>query len=572
MTPRLRGWMEALGDAFWLRPALVVAAGVLLGEAAVWAERAGVKASWLSEGWLYAGGEAGARALLGAVATSTVGVAGTTFSIRGGPHPGLGPDGAAAAAQLRARRGKPARARGLPGHLRLCPCAAALVLLRYVRSVEEGAFVPHLGVTGALALALLCVGTLVWFVHHVATGINVETVIQGVHEELSAAILRLTLDRPDPPPAGPPPRGVPVVLREGGYLRAVDEDALADWAVERNAVLTLLVRPGDYIYPRSSVAELSPAAEGRAAREAAADAFSLGSRQAATQDLEFAARQLVEVAVRALSPGINDPFTAMAVLDRLGAALCEVAPRHLPGGAVVRAGRAALRRRRVVDYDGLCDAMFHMIRQYAAAGSPAVLIRLLETLARGGGRNPPRTARRAAPPRGSGVGRGTRGQPRSRRPRGLGSATRRLPGRGMTPPNDSLFRSGGRFGRRRDLAAVPRGALGADGLPAKLPPASRALAPGRRGRFSSFPIAPALVQPVGFGRRLIGCGQGSRGDPAPAPAVPHLAEERPHQPEHAAPLSEPRAAPPSCGAPRRRTGGGFNSRRERPAPSSAALG
>ena len=81
MKARLRGSLEALGDAFWLRPALVVAGCVLLGEAAVWAERAGTGAAWLPEGWLYAGGEAGARALLGAVATAIMGVAGTTFSI-----------------------------------------------------------------------------------------------------------------------------------------------------------------------------------------------------------------------------------------------------------------------------------------------------------------------------------------------------------------------------------------------------------------------------------------------------------------------------------------------------------
>ncbi len=381
MTPRLRGWLEALGDAFWLRPALVVAAGALLGEAAVWAERAGVRASWLPEGWLYAGGEAGARALLGAVATSTVGVAGTTFSIT------------VAALSLASGQMGPRLLRNfvrdagnqLALGAFLGTFAYALVVLRTVRSVEEGAFVPHLGVSGALALALLCVATLVWFVHHTATGINVETVLELVHEDLSAAIARLTLDRPDPAPPADPPRGgggVPVFSRGSGYLRALDDGALADWAARRGATVALLVRPGDYIQPGSPVAEVSPAAQSEAAEQAVAGAFSLGTRQAAAQDLEFAVRQLVEVAVRALSPGINDPFTAMAVLDRLGAALCEVAPRHLPGGAVLRGGRAVLLRRRAIDYDGLCDAMFHMIRQYAAAGSPAVLIRLLETLAR----------------------------------------------------------------------------------------------------------------------------------------------------------------------------------------------
>lgn len=106
--------------------------------------------------------------------------------------------------------------------------------------------------------------------------------------------------------------------------------------------------------------------------------MSLGDRRAAAQDLEFAVRQLAEVAVRALSPGINDPFTAMAVLDRFGDVLCGMTDRHLPGAAVLRDGRAVLFRR-AVDYDGLLDAMFHMIRQNGA-GSAAVLLRLMEVL------------------------------------------------------------------------------------------------------------------------------------------------------------------------------------------------
>jgi uncharacterized membrane protein len=128
------------------------------------------------------------------------------------------------------------------------------------------------------------------------------------------------------------------------------------------------------------VAELIHEPEGGNAEGVIRAAFSLGPRQAATQDLEFAVRQLVEVGVRALSPGINDPFTAIAVIDRLGAALCEIAPRHLPGGTVLRSGRVVLYRR-VTNYAGLCDAMFHMIRQNAS-GSPAVLIHLVETLGR----------------------------------------------------------------------------------------------------------------------------------------------------------------------------------------------
>ena len=109
-------------------------------------------------------------------------------------------------------------------------------------------------------------------------------------------------------------------------------------------------------------------------------ALTFGRRPAALQDLEYSIRQLVEVAVRALSPGINDPFTAGSVVDHLGDALCRMASRHLPTGTVVRDRRVVLVHP-VTDYDGLCDAMFHMIRQNAA-GSIHVLGRMLDVLAR----------------------------------------------------------------------------------------------------------------------------------------------------------------------------------------------
>lgn len=376
MTGRLREWLESLGDIFWIRPALLVLGGVLLGQLMVLAEVTNTKLPWVPDGWVYTGGEAGARALLGTVASSTIGVAGTTFSIT------------VAALSLASAQMGPRLLRNFvrdSGNqyalgIFLGTFAYALVVLRTVRSVDEAAFVPHLGVTGALLLALLSVATLVWFVHHVATGINVETVIDGVHNELSGAIDRLDPGQPDSVATTAPPRGVPVALPERGYLRAVDEQDLADWAEKAGAVVVLLVRPGDYLFPGAAVAELIGERKGEEAADAIRAAFSLGSKQAATQDLEFAVRQLVEIALRALSPGINDPFTAIAVLDRLGAALCEIAPRRLTMPTVERGGRVVLYRE-VTDYAGLCDAMFHAIRQNAA-GSPAVLIRLLETLRR----------------------------------------------------------------------------------------------------------------------------------------------------------------------------------------------
>lgn len=368
---RLRAMLEGLGDIFWIRPALLVLGGTLLGQAMVLAEQSEIG---LPDEWFFDGGGDGARDVLVAIAGSTIGVAGTTFSIT------------IAALSLATGQMGPRLLRNFvrdPGNqialgIFLGTFAYCLIVLRTVRSVEEGAFVPQLAVTVALVMALVCVGTLVWFVHHIASSINVEVVIEGVQGELLDAVERLEKEAPQPAP--PPPDGTKLSMDRHGYLRAVDTEALADWAEEHGAVLVLQVRPGHYLFPGATVAQVTPGDEAGAATEALREAFSLGARQASAQDLEFSVRQLVEVALRALSPGINDPFTAIAVLDRMGATLCEMVPRHMPAATVARGGRVVLHRQ-VPDYAGLCDAMFHPIRQ-SAAGNATVLIRLLEVLAR----------------------------------------------------------------------------------------------------------------------------------------------------------------------------------------------
>ena len=201
MSNYLRSRLEALRDAFWPRPASLVLAGVVLGELAVWMQRAEVEVDLLPPGWLYAGGEVGARAVLSVIAASAIGVAGTTFSIT------------VAALALASGQMGPRLLRNfirdagnqLALGVFLGTFAYALLVLRSVRGTEEGAYVPHLGVTGGLALAPLRVAALVWFVHHIAVGINVDTVIAVVHEDLRATMRRTTLAAADPP--SPPAPG-----------------------------------------------------------------------------------------------------------------------------------------------------------------------------------------------------------------------------------------------------------------------------------------------------------------------------------------------------------------------------
>jgi uncharacterized membrane protein len=352
----------------------MVSCGVLGAIVMLKVDRSNLLPRWLLEDWLYNGGGTGARTLLGAVASSTIGVAGTVFSIT------------IAALSLAAGQMGPrllrnfTRDRGnqITLGIFLGTFAYALMVLRAVRTQSEGEFVPHISLSIAIALALVCVATLVYFVGHMSSRINVDTVIELVSDDVRSAIDRLATDQqqPDVPGFDYWRQGSTVTDPRHGYLQHINATGLADWAAQNKTSLRLLVRPGDYVFPGAPIALINPFVDG--VEDAIHAATALGTRQVGAADIEFAIRQLVEVAVRALSPSINDPYTAISVLERLGASLCSLVDLHLPTNVFSRDERVVLVLESV-DYDGLVDASFHMIRQNATS-NPAVMIRILEVL------------------------------------------------------------------------------------------------------------------------------------------------------------------------------------------------
>jgi uncharacterized membrane protein len=374
MPAQLRKFLTDLAESFWVLPALLAAAGVLAAFGLVELDRGSTLPHWLRQDWLYDGGPTGARTLLGAIASSTIGVAGTAFSITiAALSLAAGQMGPRLLRNFTRDRGNQVTLGVLLGTF-----CYALMVLRSVRTPNEGAFVPHLALTFGIGLAFTCVGVLIYFVGHMAGRINVDTVLDLVSDDLHEAIERLTSAEPQPPRPSDDlwNDSTPICDTRSGYLQHLDEDALADWAAEHNARIRLLLRPGDYVFPGNPVAEISRAVEG--ADVAIQNATALGSQRVSASDLRYAVRQLVEVAVRALSPGINDPHTAISVLDRLGAALCKLQPRHLRTGVSFRQQRLVLLVPHET-YDQLLNTMFHSIRQ-SAAGNPTVLLRQLEVL------------------------------------------------------------------------------------------------------------------------------------------------------------------------------------------------
>ncbi len=377
---RIRQFFDYLIEAFWLLPALLVAAGVLGAMALASADADPGRPGWIVDSaWLFNGDAASARTLLGALASATLAAAGTLFSVT------------IAALSLAAGQMGPHLLRNFT-HDRGNQCtlgvflatfAYALVLLHRTGPAGDDGEIARLSLTTALLLALLCVGMLIYFVGHMAGRINVETVVTLVGNDMQSAIRRLTHThaQPLPPPDACWHGAAPIRSAKRGYLHNVDSDGLADWAAKRGAAVRLLVRPGDYVFPNAVVAFVQPDTKG--ADQAVQNALALDADRHSTEDLEYAVRELVEVAVRALSPAINSPLAAIGVLDRLGAGLCILAGRTLPTGVTLRAGRAALVMPGFA-YDGLVNTMFNMIRQYGST-SPAVLIRMLEVLAAAAG-------------------------------------------------------------------------------------------------------------------------------------------------------------------------------------------
>jgi uncharacterized membrane protein len=265
----------------------------------------------------------------------------------------------------------------------------ALLVLQTVTQGEQ-AFVPHVSVTAALFLTLASLGWLVYFIHHVADSIQADTVIAEVAEDLRAALDRMYPRLAAREPATWATRPVPadvlaapsafIRAPKGGYVQAIGTHALLDLAREHDLVIEIDRRPGHFVIAGRPLMRAWPSARvSEAVAEAAAREVVLGPKRTPTQDVEFSIHALVEIAVRALSPGINDPRTAMTGIDHLAAALAHLL-RCGERSPLLHDRDGALRLiSNPTTFEEAIEAALSPIRQ-AANGHVGVLIRLIEAL------------------------------------------------------------------------------------------------------------------------------------------------------------------------------------------------
>ena len=376
-----------LRSSYWFVPALMMAAGVALSFGFEHLDR------WLADGQsrslpgLARLDPDGARAIFSTIATAMVTVVSVTFSMTMvAVSYAAGQIGPRLVQNFMRDRINQVTLGVFIGTFVYC-----LLGLRTVRGTlpveADGVevLVPEASLLLAMGLAVACVATFIHFVHHIPEKINVGRITAELGFELKRdlAVLFPAPKREDEVgdpeianilDADPPPRGRAVHSVHDGYIEAVDLDGLTAFAASRDLELRLEYRPGDFANEDDVLLRAFPADRvDDADVEAIRPYFSFGRERTPTQNVLFLVDQLVEILAKALSPGVNDPFTALNCINWLGSALAATIAR--PEVEPCRFDAEGRRRIvvRPVRFSDLANAIFDQSCQYVASDRNASL-------------------------------------------------------------------------------------------------------------------------------------------------------------------------------------------------------
>lgn len=376
---------STLRSSFWFTPSLIVVLSVALAVAMIEVDSA-VSNQWLTR-WprLFGAGAEGARGMMSTIAGSMITVVGVTFSM-------ILVVLALASSQYTSRILRNFMSSRITqvvlgifaGIFTYC-----LIVLRTIRGGDEGAFVPNMAVFLGFVLTLGGVGALMLFIHHIASSIQASSIISSVAEETIAAIDRLFPEKLGQGPGKDDDdrtlsplsewnwRAVPA--SQSGYIQNVDNSALLRLARDRKTVVLMEHGVGDFVVRNTTLASLAledpPDQE---TNDALQDTFTISSYRTVDQDAAFGIRQIVDMALKALSPGINDTTTAVMCVDYLTAILAQLAPRHIPSPRRYEEGEL-----RVIakgpSFESLLAESFDQIRGNAT-GNAGIMLRMLGAL------------------------------------------------------------------------------------------------------------------------------------------------------------------------------------------------
>lgn len=394
---RIRSLWERLTSTLWFVPGAMVAAAVALFVLTLQWDQS-LRGGFSGMPLIFTGGPTAARSVLSAIAGSIMTVAATTFSLT------------IVALQLASSQYSPRVLRNFTSDLGvqvvlgtfIATFLYSLLVLRVVRAAQDGAptFVPVISVTAAVVMALVSVGLLVYFIQHIASIIQSSTIVERAQKDAVEAMSRLKNLEPSRRPPKLDRRFLQAISAAGefevvraersGYVQYLDEESLVRAVARMNGPEAVEARfgPGHFVSAGMPLVKVWPTPKGglsEDARKKVREAYSFGKERSFRQDFAFGLRQLSDIALKGLSPGVNDPTTAMQAMDRMEAILVALATKTMPPRVREEkvGGRILLLKVGHYDFDDVVGLAFDQIRRAAfASGQVAVLERLLEILAR----------------------------------------------------------------------------------------------------------------------------------------------------------------------------------------------
>ncbi len=373
---------------FWLMPSIEVLASIVLFWATLEVDRAVYHGTFSLPAWVEAGSADTAREILLAVAAAIMTVIGINFSVT------------IVTLTLASTQFGPRmlrnfiRDRGTQLTLGTFVATAVycVLVLLAIGPAEHGVFVPHLSVSVVFLLVLVDLAVLIYFLHHIAIQIQLPFVIASIARDLTRY---LQVRRPDIRMCSGDQQddreevatlidtiessGAMIRTPTGGYLQAIRYDMLIRKVSAANAVLRLPYRPGNFLVEDGELAAVWPPEAADRVTRCLKRAQVTGPVRTLAQDPAFGIDQLVEIAIRALSPAVNDTYTALACVDWLANTLCKLAKVWTPAQAYRDRAGAIRVICEQVSYENLVERSFDKIRQ-ASRGMPALLMRQLESL------------------------------------------------------------------------------------------------------------------------------------------------------------------------------------------------
>ena len=391
MKKALRQRWEKVRGSYWFLPSLMTLSAIVLSGLLIELDET-VGAAWIRDwSYLYDNKPDGARALLSTISGSMIGVAGVTFSIT-----------IAAVAYASTSFGP----RIITNFMKdtgnqitlgtfISTYVYCLLVLRTVRSGDEGGFVPHLAVFFGVLLALASLGVLIFFIHHIPESIHVDHVLAGIGKEMMKKADSLYPDvleedtlrgltEPDQVLAiALPADRRQLFLVEAscdGYVQSIDVDKLKSLAAKHSLALSLQVEPGDFVAKGGPLVQVANPSCDKSVTSKIAGCFLQDDSRSVSEDLFFLIDQMVDIAARALSPGTNDPFTAKACVEWLCALLSRLADRSFPAQHWEEKD-ASLVLSKGVSYTRYVEAVWDSLRPYVETDRNAALAMLDSGLA-----------------------------------------------------------------------------------------------------------------------------------------------------------------------------------------------